>query len=67
VGNLRSTMMIIENSYVLANHLPNAELGIYPTGHGFLALTAEAARSSSVAAARVRRRPRRYAPGRAIR
>jgi hypothetical protein len=35
-------MMIIEN--MLAYHLPNAELGIYPdAGQGFLALTAEAA------------------------
>jgi pimeloyl-ACP methyl ester carboxylesterase len=31
------TMMITENSYLLAHHLPNAQLRIYPdSGHGFL-------------------------------
>ncbi len=31
------TMMITENSYLLAHHLPNAPLRIYPdSGHGFL-------------------------------
>jgi pimeloyl-ACP methyl ester carboxylesterase len=31
------TMMITENSYLLAHHLPNAQLRIYPdAGHGFL-------------------------------
>ena len=31
------TMMITENSYLLAHHLPNAHLRIYPdAGHGFL-------------------------------
>jgi pimeloyl-ACP methyl ester carboxylesterase len=31
------TMMVTENSYVLARHLPNAQLRIYPdSGHGFL-------------------------------
>jgi pimeloyl-ACP methyl ester carboxylesterase len=30
-------MMITENSYLLAHHLPNAQLRIYPdAGHGFL-------------------------------
>src|SRR5262245_36471300 len=30
-------MMIAENSYLLAHHLPNAQLRIYPdAGHGFL-------------------------------
>jgi pimeloyl-ACP methyl ester carboxylesterase len=31
------TMMNTENSYLLAHHLPNAQLRIYPdSGHGFL-------------------------------
>jgi pimeloyl-ACP methyl ester carboxylesterase len=31
------TMMITENSYLLAHHMPNAQLRIYPdAGHGFL-------------------------------
>jgi pimeloyl-ACP methyl ester carboxylesterase len=31
------TMMITENSHLLAHHLPNAQLRIYPdSGHGFL-------------------------------
>ncbi len=31
------TLMITENSYLLAHHLPNAQLRIYPdSGHGFL-------------------------------
>jgi pimeloyl-ACP methyl ester carboxylesterase len=31
------TMMITENSHLLARHLPNAQLRIYPdSGHGFL-------------------------------
>jgi pimeloyl-ACP methyl ester carboxylesterase len=31
------TMMITENSYLLAHHIPNAQLRIYPdAGHGFL-------------------------------
>jgi pimeloyl-ACP methyl ester carboxylesterase len=31
------TMMHTENSYLLAHHLPNAQLRIYPDlGHGFL-------------------------------
>jgi pimeloyl-ACP methyl ester carboxylesterase len=30
-------MMITENSYLLAHHIPNAQLRIYPdAGHGFL-------------------------------
>jgi pimeloyl-ACP methyl ester carboxylesterase len=31
------TMMTTQNSYLLAHHLPNAQLRIYPdSGHGFL-------------------------------
>ncbi len=30
-------MIHTENTYLLAHHLPNAQLGIYPdSGHGFL-------------------------------
>ena len=36
-GGDNDTMMITENSSLLAHHLPNAQLRIYPdSGHGFL-------------------------------